>query len=139
MSAKGYRSVEMRRLVVAVALLLLGTGLTVAAWRPRAKRRCGSPSGQRQGRRLEDVDAPLLASHRDAAGCCAGLPRTPSLRDPFRPVPPGFCTQVNGESAVALVTGVFRGRRVSTSFIRTDGCQIERWDRVRVLVPVRVP
>jgi len=63
-----------------------------------------------------------------------------SLRDPFRPVPPGsVCTGINGGPAVALVRGTFRGRTVRAWFKRTDGCEIERWNRVRVLFPVRVP
>jgi len=60
--------------------------------------------------------------------------------NPFRPVPPGtICTPVNGGPAVALVRGTFRGRRVWSVFNRSDGCQIERWNRVRVLFPIRVP
>jgi Subtilisin inhibitor-like len=62
-----------------------------------------------------------------------------SLRDPFRPVPPGtICTGLNGGPAVAVVRGTFRGRRVWSVFKRNDGCQIERWNRVRVLFPITV-
>jgi hypothetical protein len=61
------------------------------------------------------------------------------LRDPFRPVPPGtICTGLNGGPAVAVVCGTFRGRRVWSVLKRIDGCQIERWNRVRVLFPITV-
>jgi hypothetical protein len=39
---------------------------------------------------------------------------------------------------VAVVRGTFRGRRVWSVFKRIDGCQIERWNRVRVLFPITV-
>jgi Subtilisin inhibitor-like len=59
---------------------------------------------------------------------------------PFRPVPSGtICTGIYGGRAAALVRGTFRGRRLRTWFKRTDGCQIARWNRVRVLFPIRVP
>jgi hypothetical protein len=59
---------------------------------------------------------------------------------PFRPVPSGtICTGIYGGPAVALVRGAFRGRQLRTWFRRTDGCQIARWNRVRVLFPIRVP
>jgi hypothetical protein len=35
------------------------------------------------------------------------------------------------------VVGSLRGRRVDTTFKRTDGCQIARWDRVDFLFPNR--
>ena len=57
-------------------------------------------------------------------------------RRPFRAVPrDAVCTAVYGGPAVATVRGRFRGNRVRTSFKRTDGCQIARWDRVRFLFP----
>jgi hypothetical protein len=62
-----------------------------------------------------------------------------SLSAPFRPIPKdAVCTQIYGGPAVALVTGTFRGRQVWTRFKRTDGCQIARWARLRVLFPITV-
>jgi hypothetical protein len=59
-----------------------------------------------------------------------------ALRRPFRPVPPGSaCTEIYGGPHVAEVRGMLRGRRVAAQFRRTDGCQIERWNRVRFLFP----
>jgi Tol biopolymer transport system component len=58
------------------------------------------------------------------------------LKKPFAPVPPdSVCTQVYGGPQVALVRGMFNGRRVWTYFRRRDGCEIARWKRVKVLFP----
>jgi Subtilisin inhibitor-like len=57
-------------------------------------------------------------------------------RAPFRRVPKGIaCTQVYGGPDVAEVRGKFRGAPVASRFSRTDGCEIERWNRVRFLFP----
>jgi hypothetical protein len=51
------------------------------------------------------------------------------------PVPPDVaCTQVYGGPATARVRGELRGKSVDARFNRADGCQIERWDRNRVLL-----
>jgi hypothetical protein len=44
------------------------------------------------------------------------------------------CTQVYGGDATARVTGRLHGKRVAARFELTDGCEIERWDRNRVLL-----
>jgi Subtilisin inhibitor-like len=62
-----------------------------------------------------------------------------SLSAPFRPIPKNaVCTEIYGGPAVALVSGTFRGRQVWTRFKRTDGCQIARWARLAVLLPITV-
>jgi hypothetical protein len=54
----------------------------------------------------------------------------------LRPVPPDVaCTQIYGGPQVAVVTGLIDGRRVWAKLRRTDGCQIDRWERNRFLVP----
>jgi Subtilisin inhibitor-like len=59
------------------------------------------------------------------------------LERPFAPVPKDMaCTEIYGGPQVARVTGSFRGRRVWATFRRTDGCEIARWNRVRLLFPV---
>jgi hypothetical protein len=51
------------------------------------------------------------------------------------PVPAGTaCTQIYGGPATARVRGHLRGAVVDARFDRSDGCQIERWDRNRVLL-----
>jgi hypothetical protein len=53
----------------------------------------------------------------------------------LEPVPPDVaCTQIYGGPALARVQGRLRGATVDARFDRTDGCQIERWDRNRVLL-----
>jgi hypothetical protein len=51
------------------------------------------------------------------------------------PVPAGTaCTQIYGGPARARVRGELRGERVDARFELSDGCEIERWDRNRVLL-----
>ncbi|WP_432492387.1 SSI family serine proteinase inhibitor [Kineococcus gypseus] len=70
--------------------------------------------------------------HPDAAGACAAIAAAP---DPFAPVPPDrACTQVYGGPQRATVTGTWAGREVSATFSRTDGCEIERWERLAPLL-----
>jgi hypothetical protein len=53
----------------------------------------------------------------------------------LEPVPPDVaCTQIYGGPATARVRGELRGETVDARFDRTDGCEIERWDRNRVLL-----
>ena len=56
-------------------------------------------------------------------------------RDQLAPVPADTaCTQIYGGPSVASVKGTLDGRRVDASFELTNGCEIERWDRNRVLI-----
>lgn len=62
--------------------------------------------------------------------------RLEQLVDPFGPVPKNVaCTEIYGGPQVAEVRGTFRGKPVNTTFTRTNGCEIERWNRVRFLFP----
>lgn len=45
------------------------------------------------------------------------------------------CTQVYGGPETATVSGTWRGQPVVSSFSRTDGCQIARWDALAALLP----
>jgi hypothetical protein len=61
------------------------------------------------------------------------------VQNPFAPVPRNVaCTQIYGGPQEAVVTGVYGGKRVRTTFTRVDGCQIARWNRVRFLFPIPV-
>jgi prephenate dehydratase len=44
------------------------------------------------------------------------------------------CTQIYGGPATARVRGTLHGKQVDASFELTNGCEIERWDRNRVLL-----
>jgi hypothetical protein len=88
------------------------------------------PQGVGQESRRSTVDcAPdaqlracrLLASARD---------------DLFAPVPKDVaCSEIYGGPQVAEIRGTFRGRPVNARFNRTNGCEIERWERIRFLLP----
>lgn len=61
------------------------------------------------------------------------------LKAPFAPTPKNVaCTQLYGGPQRALVTGRLRGVLVRAHFSRKDGCEIDRWNRVRFLLPVPV-
>ena len=70
--------------------------------------------------------------HPDAVNACAALA---ALTDPFRPVPKDMaCTMVYGGPQTATVQGRWGGKDVLTTFKRTDGCEIARWNRIAPLL-----
>ena len=84
-------------------------------WTLRCDRAGGTlPNRERACRRLRAAKRPFAAVGRRVA-----------------------CTEVYGGPAVAHVGGRYQGRRVSAWFMRTDGCQIARWNRLRFLFVVR--
>ena len=49
----------------------------------------------------------------------------------FAPVRPGaICTEIYGGPQRARIVGVVAGKRVWSTFARTNGCEIDRWRRV---------
>jgi hypothetical protein len=54
------------------------------------------------------------------------------------PAPATVCSQVYGGPQVAVVRGLFRGRRWWVTFTRRNGCEIARWNRLVFLFPVRL-
>ena len=79
--------------------------------------------------------APARGTLPRPAAACAQLLRTPR---PFAATPKdAVCTQIYGGPKQALVTGRFRGRPIRARFSRTNGCEIARWNRVRLLFPSR--
>ncbi|MEU9332962.1 SSI family serine proteinase inhibitor [Streptomyces sp. NPDC048290] len=81
--------------------------------------------------------APDGGSHPDVRGACAAVEREMATgRDPFTAVAAGSaCTMVYGGTATAHVTGTWSGRRVDARFDRTNGCEIDRWNRLVPLLP----
>jgi hypothetical protein len=114
--------VSIALLVAALAPAALGGGartdLRITVW----------PDGPKEpARRWTLGCAPVAGTLPRTARACAALG---ALRRPFLPVPPELaCTEIYGGPAEALVTGSHRGRRVWAHFSRTDGCQIDRWQR----------
>ncbi|MFJ9633148.1 SSI family serine proteinase inhibitor [Streptomyces sp. NPDC101175] len=76
-------------------------------------------------------------THPDVTGACAAVGRdTRWGKDPFAPVPPdSMCTMIYGGPATAHVTGTWAGRPVDTTFDRSNGCEISRWNRMVPLLP----
>jgi hypothetical protein len=53
----------------------------------------------------------------------------------LEPVPANVaCTEIYGGPGLARVRGELHGKRVDARFNLTNGCEIERWDRNRVLL-----
>ena len=122
---------------ILAALVGCGSGNGVAASEPWARLTITVwPQGgdALESKRWTLRCGPVGGTHPNRARACV---RLANLSNPFRPVPrDAVCTQIYGGPAEALVTGVFRGRKVVARFNRTDGCQIERWNRVAALFPV---
>ncbi|MBT2531184.1 serine protease inhibitor [Arthrobacter sp. ISL-48] len=51
-----------------------------------------------------------------------------------KPGPPRLCTQQYGGPQVAVVTGTLHSRAVNATFLRTDGCEIARWNALAPLL-----
>ncbi|MFJ7496254.1 SSI family serine proteinase inhibitor [Streptomyces sp. NPDC097727] len=80
---------------------------------------------------------PAGGSHPAAQRACDRLEELAGEgADPFAPVPgDAMCTQQFGGPATARVTGTWRGRSIDTSFDRTNGCAISRWNGLRPVLP----
>ncbi|OQR60773.1 hypothetical protein B6E66_28670 [Streptomyces maremycinicus] len=76
-------------------------------------------------------------SHPDAESACLAVDRNTRWgRDTFAPAPEdGVCTMRYGGPATAHVTGRWAGRPVDATYDRSNGCAIERWDRLVPLLP----
>jgi hypothetical protein len=96
--------------------------LTVVVW-PEG------PDGRKETRQIVCQQLGKQAT-RPQCQHLAGL-----AKEQLEPVPRDTaCTQIYGGPAVAQVRGTLPGGTVDARFDRTDGCQIERWDRNRVLL-----
>ncbi len=75
------------------------------------------------------------ATEQDAQAACEQLE---SLEDPFAPVPrDALCTKVFGGPEQITAYGTWEGQAVNTKFVRTNGCEIDRYAAVApVLLPL---
>jgi hypothetical protein len=74
---------------------------------------------------------PAGGTHPSPEEACAALD---AEEDALEPVPGDVaCTQIYGGPQEARVAGALRGREIDTSFNRTNGCEIDRWDRLAPL------
>jgi Subtilisin inhibitor-like len=107
------------------AILVAATSLHITVW-PHGP---GQPGARTYTLRC----APAGGTLPRRAAACSQLAR---FAHPFAAIPrDAVCTQIYGGPQQALVTGRFRGRIVRTRFSRINGCEIARWDRVRLLFP----
>jgi hypothetical protein len=105
---------------------MASASLRIAVW-PDGNRRVARPV--RWTLRCGPVGGTLTKPRR-------ACKRLLSLRSPFRAVPRrAVCTQIYGGPQVAEVRGSLRGKAIVSTFKRTDGCEIQRWDRLRFLFP----
>ena len=84
------------------------------------------PANERQ------IRCERLGPRADTAACrrLAGLTAAQ-----LEPVPANVaCTEIYGGDATARVRGELLGKPVDARFDLTNGCEIERWDRNRVLL-----
>jgi hypothetical protein len=91
--------------------------------------RPAGPDGDAQTRKIEceqvGSDAPTEV--------CKGLAGVKP--EQLEPVPANVaCTEIYGGPAVARVHGTLHGKPVDARFELSNGCEIERWDRNRVLL-----
>lgn len=90
------------------------------------------PEGSEGPARRHRIRCEVLGPKGDSKTCrsLGGL-----STEQLEPVPSGTaCTQIFGGQATANVRGELGGRRVNARFALTNGCEIERWDRNRVLL-----
>ncbi|MFD9389727.1 SSI family serine proteinase inhibitor [Streptomyces sp. NPDC060000] len=80
---------------------------------------------------------PGRGSHPDVGGACRAVDRNTRWgTDTFAPAPSGgVCTMRYGGPATAHVTGRWAGHPVDATYDRSNGCEIERWDRLVPLLP----
>ena len=63
---------------------------------------------------------------------CAALAADPQA---LEPVPPdAVCTMIFGGPEQATVVGILDGEEVDAAFERSNGCELDRWDRMAVLL-----
>ncbi|MFD0369412.1 SSI family serine proteinase inhibitor [Streptomyces sp. NPDC059071] len=76
-------------------------------------------------------------THPAAGNACKRLGQLAEAgEDPFKPVPADqLCTQQYGGPATAHITGRWQGRSVDARFSRANGCEIDRWENLRPVLP----
>ncbi|MGH3041243.1 MAG: SSI family serine proteinase inhibitor [Gaiellaceae bacterium] len=95
------------------------TEVTITFW-PEGK---GGPS-----REAALTCDPVGGTHPDPERACALLAGDPGA---LEPVPPdAVCTMIFGGPEEAEIAGVVNGEEVHATFSRSNGCEVDRWDRL---------
>jgi hypothetical protein len=105
------------------------TALAVELW----------PAGEGQGTAVTATLTcdPAGGDLPDPAAACAALA---AEADALEPVPPDTaCTELYGGPEQARITGSLDGAPVDASLSRTNGCEIDRWERLLPLLPAYEP
>ena len=77
---------------------------------------------------------PSGGTHQSPAAACEQLY---ALDEPFAPPPADeMCTELYGGPEEALITGTYRGEPVSYKLARTNGCEIDRYEKLSFLLPL---
>jgi Subtilisin inhibitor-like len=88
------------------------------------------PGGQDSGEPTTAVleCEPAGGDHPNPEEACAALV---AEEDALQPVPGDVaCTQIYGGDEEARIAGTVRGNAVDSMFSRSNGCEIDRWDRL---------
>jgi len=105
------------------------TALEIALW----------PAGEGQGTAVVATLTcdPAGGDLPDPAAACAALA---AEADALEPVGPDIaCTEIYGGPEEARITGTLDGVEVAVRLSRVDGCEIDRWERLRPLLPAYEP
>ncbi|MGW0121315.1 SSI family serine proteinase inhibitor [Streptomyces sp. NPDC003327] len=96
-----------------------------------------SKSGHMDGTYELTCDDRPGGTHPRATDACTRLDGfAKSGEDPFAPVSEdALCTQMYGGEAVAHVTGTWLGREIDARFSRANGCEINRWENLKPVLP----
>ena len=95
------------------------TEVTITLW-PEGK---GGPT-----REATLTCEPTAGTHPDPERACALLAADPGA---LEPVPPdAACTMIFGGPEEAEIVGVVNGEEVHATFSRSNGCELDRWDRL---------
>ena len=87
----------------------------------------------------ESVEATLTCdpaggTHPDPESACAALADDPAA---LEPVPPdAACTMIFAGPEQATVVGVVNGEQVDAAFERSNGCELDRWDRFAAVLQI---
>jgi hypothetical protein len=77
------------------------------------------------GAAAQEVSLQCPGGNAEACAAIDALPDDPTAQPP----PDAACTQVYGGPETLTINGTLRGEPVAATFDRTDGCQIQRFDR----------
>lgn len=78
--------------------------------------KCGPPGGD----------------HPDPKAACAALS---GADKPFATAPKGPCTMIFGGPEEATITGTWQGQQVNAKYTRKNGCELDRWTKIKGVFP----